>query len=98
MIDNHIVRRCNSPIVIGDYVWIGNRVTINKGSMIPNCSIVASNSLVNKDFSQYGSGILAGCPAKFISSTKRRIFSYNKESLLNDYFREHSNALEYTET
>jgi acetyltransferase-like isoleucine patch superfamily enzyme len=95
MTDNGTIRRCNAPIEIGDNVWIGNRVTINKGSKVPSWAIVASNSLVNKDYSQYAGGILAGCPAKYIASSKKRIFSYSVEKRLNEYFLEHSDAKEF---
>lgn len=96
MVDsNNTVRRLGSPVVIGNHVWIGNRVTINKGSKIPSWAIVASNSLVNKDYSQYAGGILAGCPAKYIASSKKRIFSYSEEKRLNEYFLEHSDAKEF---
>jgi acetyltransferase-like isoleucine patch superfamily enzyme len=42
--------RCNpaSPIYIGNKVWIGCRCLILKGSGIPDQSIIAANSLVNK--------------------------------------------------
>ena len=39
------------PIRIGTHVWIGNRTTFTKGAIIPDDTIIASNSLVNKDFS-----------------------------------------------
>ena len=39
------------PIVLGDNIWVGNRTTISKGAVIPNQTVIASNSLINKDFS-----------------------------------------------
>lgn len=60
------------PIVIGDNCWIGNRTTISKGTCLPNNSIIASNSLVNKDLSGNGSYCMfAGTPAKFKMKCKR---------------------------
>lgn len=38
----------NSPVVIGDDVWVGCRVTILKGSVIPNSSIVAAGAVLSK--------------------------------------------------
>ena len=62
------------PVVIGDRVWIGNRTTISKGAVIPSDNIVASNSLVNKDFSAIGPyHLLAGCPAVVKSSGISRV-------------------------
>lgn len=55
----------NSPkdISIGNDVWIGCRCLILKGSTIPNNSIIAANSLVNKAlFGEYKS--FGGQPAK----------------------------------
>lgn len=54
-------------IVIGKHSWIGNHVKINKGSIIPADTIIASCSLVNKDFSTADSfSVLAGAPARFV--------------------------------
>lgn len=53
------------PIAIDDHVWIAPNVTIQKGSHIPSNSVVASNSLVNKCFSEIGS-IIGGIPAKVL--------------------------------
>jgi acetyltransferase-like isoleucine patch superfamily enzyme len=47
--DNGEIINCPQPIIIGDHVWIGCRSVILKGSVIPNNSIVAINSLVNKE-------------------------------------------------
>ena len=38
------------PIIIGDYVWLCQHVTVLKGSELPAWTIVSSNSLVNKRF------------------------------------------------
>lgn len=64
--DGRIPNNKNS-VVIGSNCWIGNRCTIQKGTMLPEFSIVASNSLVNKDFTSQPWGILAGTPAQLIS-------------------------------
>lgn len=52
-------------IKIGSKVWIAANTTITKGSIIGDNTIVASNSLVNKQFISSGN-ILAGCPAKIV--------------------------------
>lgn len=66
----------HKEIRIGDYVWIGNRVTLNKGTNIPNHSIVASNSLCNKDYAKEGKEYItiAGSPAKVVAEGYERIF------------------------
>lgn len=65
----------SGTVRIGEYCWIGNRTTIAKGTILPNHTIVASNSLVNKDFTFLGENlIIAGIPAKKINENKRRVY------------------------
>jgi acetyltransferase-like isoleucine patch superfamily enzyme len=52
-------------ITIGDEVWIGNHVSIYKGSVIGKRSVVASNSVVKGRFEEENV-IIAGNPAKII--------------------------------
>lgn len=80
------------PIVIGDNCWIGNRTTISKGAYLPNYSIVASNSLVNKNLLSYGMfSMFAGSPIDFKMKCKR-IYDREKEKELDlqyNYDRTH---------
>ena len=63
------------PIVLGDNIWVGNRTTISKGAMVPSDTIIASNSLVNKDFSSIEPyTLLAGVPAAVRATGQKRIF------------------------
>lgn len=57
----------NEPqdIIIGNNVWIASRCIILKGSYIPDNSMVAAGSLVNKKFKDTNI-MLAGTPAKII--------------------------------
>lgn len=65
----------HAPIKVGDNVWVGNHVAINKGSNIPENTIVASYSLCNKDYSNIPLfSVLGGIPAKVIGSNKSRIW------------------------
>lgn len=51
-------------IFIGNDVWLANRVTVLKGAYIPDRSIVACNSVFNKNMSSEPQNtIYAGCPA-----------------------------------
>ena len=64
-----------SPIYLGAYNWIGNRCTIMKGVKTPNNTIIASNSLCNKDFSDIEEySLLAGQPTRIIKSGIKRLF------------------------
>ncbi len=65
----------NKPIKIGNYCWIGNRVSIMKGTVLPDGSTVAANSVANKDFTQYGENcVFAGQPAIHKKSSVRRLW------------------------
>ncbi|WP_345051596.1 acyltransferase [Hymenobacter glaciei] len=52
-------------IVVGDRVWIGNRVSVYKGVVIPNGCVVASNSVVKHAFTEENV-LLAGNPAQIV--------------------------------
>lgn len=76
-----------SSIEIGDYVWIGNRSSIMKGTALPSKCMVTSNSLLNKDFRNLGEyAIIGGIPAKFIKYGKSRIYNAATERFLHEYF------------
>lgn len=53
-----------ASVTIGDDVWIGTNVIITKGVTIGQGSIIAANSLVNKDVEEYS--IYGGTPAKLL--------------------------------
>lgn len=89
LIDIHgNIKSNRGKIVIGDFCWIGNRCTIQKGAKLPDCSVVASNSIVNKDFTDQPSGVIAGTPAKLIRTGQRRLLDDKTERFLNKFFRD----------
>lgn len=84
---DHIVKPLTQPIFIGDNVWIGNRTTISKGTVLPNRTIVASNSVVNKDFSNIEPDtLIAGTPAIVKATGCHRIFDTTREKELDQQF------------
>lgn len=88
MIDaNGVVKNNKGTIAIGDNCWIGNRCTIQKGTVLPDHSVVASNSLVNSDYSLQPSGIIAGTPARHIRTGYKRLLDNQTERLLDKFFR-----------
>lgn len=62
------------PIKIGRHCWIGNNVLVNKGTVLPDDTIVASYSLCNKDYGNMASenSIIGGIPAKKLAGNRRR--------------------------
>ena len=62
------------PIEIGRHCWIGNNVLVNKGTVLPSDTIVASCSLCNKDYRNIVSenSIIGGIPAKKLAESKKR--------------------------
>jgi len=70
----------SKPITIGSYCWLGNRSTISPGVVLPDYTTVASNSLVNKDFSflqKYST--IGGIPAKLLREGYARVWDTNRE-------------------
>lgn len=60
-------RQDSAPIIIGDYTFVGTNVVILGGAVLPQRSVLAAKSLLNKQFSEewttYG-----GVPAKPINT------------------------------
>lgn len=52
----------DQDVVVGAFVWIGKRATINKGSVIPRYSVVGASSVVTKAFTT-PNVLIAGNPA-----------------------------------
>lgn len=95
--NKNIVKKQATPIFIGEYCWICNSSTITGGAIIPDKTIVASNSLVGKDFSAIPSeSIIGGIPAKLISTGYRKIESKNFLIKINNYFKENPDSIKFT--
>ena len=65
---DHIINEPR-PIKIGKKVWIGSRSTILKGTLIPENTIIGSNSLVAKQITK--SGVYVGNPVKLVKENIR---------------------------
>ena len=59
-----------SDVVIGNHVWVAAKVTISKGALIANGSVIGANSFVNKKFTQ-SNCVIAGSPAKIVRKNIR---------------------------
>lgn len=90
-LEKHTVAPLTSPIEIGNNCWICNSTSISKGAKIPDFTIVASHSLVNKDFSGLEKGsIIGGIPAKLIAGNTYRIENKKLHRILYKFFQESS--------
>lgn len=70
----------SKPIRIGSYVWICNRSTVQAGSVLPSRTILASNSLLNRDFADLEPGsLIGGTPARFIKRGVSRVWDRKRE-------------------
>lgn len=80
------IKSLTRPVFIGKHVWIGNRSTIS-GAVIPDETIVASNSLLNKDYSSYGTNcLIAGIPGTVKKRGIRRVYDKERQSELDKLF------------
>lgn len=77
-IETKEIKKRKSKILIGNNSWIGNRASIIKRCILPNYTIVASNSICNKDYSKLNKQYitLAGIPAKVVSEGYERILNH----------------------
>lgn len=81
------IKRNNKPIVVGEGVWIGNRVSLQKGAAIADNSVVASNSLVNRVFYE-DNQLIAGVPAISKSLGKKWTRDFTLEKKADEFFAE----------
>lgn len=84
------------PIYVGNNVWIANHVSISAGAYIPDFTVVASHSLVNKNFSEQKEigGLLVGIPAKYKDNKKVRLLNDSVEAELKvKYFQSKKNCV-----
>lgn len=90
------IAKNKAPIVIGRNCWINSRSFIGKGTIVPNYSVVAGSSFLNREYSEYGENLfLVGSPAKPANVKVQRIFSSREETKLNNYFNNNPNIEHY---
>jgi acetyltransferase-like isoleucine patch superfamily enzyme len=72
-----------SPIVLGAYNAVSNRVSFMPGTKTSDFCVIASNSLCNKDYTPFGEHtLIGGIPAKLIKENYSRDWEYERELLL----------------
>ena len=73
----------NGQIIIGNYNAISNRVSIMLGTKTADNTVIASNSLCNKDYTGLGNNVLiGGIPSKLIKNNFKRDWEIEKENLM----------------
>lgn len=91
----HEVSKSVFPVEIGNWNWIGHNCTIHKGVKTADFSIVASNSFLNKDYSNSVEPLLAGSPAKIVRNNIRRIYNPDTNKYISVFFDENPGVLSF---
>jgi len=74
----------NNDILLGSFNFISNRVSVLGKAVTSDYCTVASNTLLNKDYSSFGENIiLGGIPAKLVKENIVRDWETEKENLEN---------------
>lgn len=82
----------SAEIYIGRNCWICNTTTVTGGAYLPDFTIVGSNSLVNKDFSEIPErSLIGGVPAKYISTGFLRVDNKELINEINVYYNQNHN-------
>ena len=78
-------------ISIGEYNSIANRCSIMGGTITLDNCVIASNSLCNKNYEEYGSYVLiGGIPVKLLKENYGRDLESEKERLFKNLIKWHS--------
>lgn len=78
------------PVTIGKYCWVCNTSTISPGTILPDFTIVTSNSVVNKDFSFLEPySLIGGIPAKFLKQGLIRVWDDDITAGITEFYRQH---------
>jgi hypothetical protein len=71
-----------APIRLGNYNYLGNRISVMQRTITPDYCTVASNSICNANYSQLGNNILiGGMPAKLLKENISRDWAGEEASL-----------------
>lgn len=93
---NGVVTRKTNPVRIGREAWVCSYCNVGRGAVLPDYSVLASCSLLNKDYSLSGTNLLlAGIPAKIVKTGVRRIMEFVEPELcgrIDSYFDKNPSA------
>lgn len=87
-INNRVIFNPVGDVIVGDNVWMASNCCIMKGAVIPSFSIVATKSLINKDFSEVTTrgNFFAGTPAKLLKTGLVRLIDSKLEKSMMEQF------------
>lgn len=82
------IKDCRKPVVIGNNCWLANRVSVMKGAFLPDYSILAGGSLLNRDYSAVTEkgNFFSGTPAVLKGAGVYRVFNEKMERRIKDFF------------
>lgn len=88
-VDANSISDNTAPVHIGNGVWLGSRVTVLKGTGLPDQCILATGSICNKDYRGiYPPNIvLGGAPAKLLKEKVQYISDKQLERKLFKHFQ-----------
>lgn len=94
--NNHSIPFMAKEVVIGERCWICNSSSIMPGVIIPNNTIIASNSLVTKDYRSIPEySIIGGVPAKLISNGYTWLKSGCLQNKVAEFYKLSPNGMYY---
>jgi acetyltransferase-like isoleucine patch superfamily enzyme len=95
--ENNEVRRLDGTVIMNDFCWVGIRTTIMKNTITPRYTTIASNSLLNKDYTKEipEKSVIGGIPAKLLRTNMTRIYDFKAEAIISDYFNSNPDELIY---
>lgn len=67
------------PVIIKDWAWVANRVTILAGVTIGEGAVVASGAFITHDVAPWT--LVAGVPAKFVRNRKMIKYTLNTDRI-----------------
>jgi len=78
----------SKPAIIGEFNYVTNNVSIMPRTITPSNCVIASYSIVNKDYTGLGKNILlGGMPAKILKNNFARDWDIEKERLLKNLIK-----------
>lgn len=88
------VKKHHVPVTIGNYCWICNTSTISMGTIIPDHTIVSSNSVLNQDYSKLGKyNIIGEIPAKELKENYSWVEDKKREHEIDMFFKNNTSAV-----